>query len=146
MLAEEGVSAEGAAAVKAALEAEGLSPEKFRIRHLRQTYFRRGRRAALVLPEGLEVGEAAADEANPGRLALPLAFDLPPGAYATVLVKALVWPFWKGPKGRNRPRPLARPGAGPPAGGDGGDDGDDGEREGDDEGGGEGDAEAFPPG
>ena len=49
--------------------------------------FRAGERGAVVTPSELTIGDPAPDDLNAGRLALPLAFTLPPGAYATMVVK-----------------------------------------------------------
>jgi tRNA pseudouridine13 synthase len=49
--------------------------------------FRPGRRRAIVVPDALECGDPEPDDANKGRLAVRLAFTLPSGAYATILVK-----------------------------------------------------------
>lgn len=49
--------------------------------------FRRGLRAAIAVPAGLTASAPAADTLNRGRLAIALSFTLPPGSYATMLVK-----------------------------------------------------------
>jgi tRNA pseudouridine13 synthase len=49
--------------------------------------FRRGSRAAVAAPAELTVADPAADALNRGRLCLGLSFTLPPGAYATMLIK-----------------------------------------------------------
>jgi tRNA pseudouridine13 synthase len=46
-------------------------------------------RPLLVHPGRLAIGEAAPDELNEGRLRVNVAFTLPPGAYATLVVKRL---------------------------------------------------------
>jgi tRNA pseudouridine13 synthase len=66
----------------------GLRWEDLKLRHLRDMYFSKGTRPALFVPGALEWAREA-DEAHPGRVALRLAFDLPRGAYATLLVKRL---------------------------------------------------------
>jgi len=55
--------------------------------------FRRGIRAAIVVPEGLESGAIDEDECNPGRVKIPLSFRLKPGSYATMLVKRCTFDF-----------------------------------------------------
>jgi tRNA pseudouridine13 synthase len=75
---------------RAALEA-GLALERMRIRHPRENFFSKGLRAAVVAPAGAS-REAAADEFYPKRKKLTLAFDLPRGAYATILVKRVTRP------------------------------------------------------
>jgi tRNA pseudouridine13 synthase len=49
--------------------------------------FRRGARDAVACPAELTVAEPSADTLNRGRLCLALAFALPPGSYATMLIK-----------------------------------------------------------
>jgi len=66
----------------AALAARGLTREA-----LARLPFRPGRRDAVVVPEALGVSGTAPDEANPGRRRLDLEFALPPGSYATMLLK-----------------------------------------------------------
>jgi tRNA(Glu) U13 pseudouridine synthase TruD len=51
-------------------------------------FFSRGERAALCMTGGL-TAEFGPDELRPGRHRLALAFDLPRGCYATMVVKAL---------------------------------------------------------
>ncbi|MGQ0613830.1 MAG: tRNA pseudouridine(13) synthase TruD [Planctomycetaceae bacterium] len=58
--------------------------------------FRRGIRAAIVVPEELETGGVEQDECNPGRVKLALSFRLKPGSYATMLVKRCTFDF-RGP-------------------------------------------------
>jgi tRNA pseudouridine13 synthase len=65
---------------------EGLRPEQLKLRGSRKMFFSRGERVALCRPADLHV-EAGPDEMRPGRSRLLLAFELPRGAYATLLVK-----------------------------------------------------------
>jgi tRNA pseudouridine13 synthase len=73
--------------VRAVLEEEGLELRDLQVRGVRELFFSRGERAALCVPAGL-TAETAADELHTGRVALTVAFDLPRGSYATLLVKA----------------------------------------------------------
>ena len=68
------------------LAAEGLELRALRIKHPRENFFSKGDRAALVSPAKLRF-DADADDLYPGRHKLQLAFTLPRGAYATILVK-----------------------------------------------------------
>jgi tRNA pseudouridine13 synthase len=70
------------------LAEEGLARDQLKIPGLRDWFFSRGERPALCLPESL-VFEADNDEHNAGLKKLSLAFELPRGAYATLLVKRL---------------------------------------------------------
>jgi tRNA pseudouridine13 synthase len=78
-----------AGATNRVLAAEGLTWEGLKIRGMRKPFFTRGERAALVVPAGLSV-RACADERHAGRAKLELAFDLPRGSYATMVVKRLL--------------------------------------------------------
>jgi tRNA pseudouridine13 synthase len=66
----------------------GLSWDDLRVRHLQDVFFSRGTRPALFFAENLE-HSVAADELERGRMKLRLAFELPKGAYATLVVKRL---------------------------------------------------------
>ena len=56
-----------------------------------QIHFDPEERPLLVQPGKLVVGESRPDELNRGRQRVNLAFTLPPGAYATLVVKRLFW-------------------------------------------------------
>jgi tRNA pseudouridine13 synthase len=87
------------------LEREGLTLEHLRVPGTDQIHFDHEERPLLVFPGKLAVGEARQDEMNPGRLRANVAFTLPPGAYATLVVKRLFhWTLAPGPK-RAPPRP-----------------------------------------
>ncbi len=58
------------------------------MRHLKDVYFSKGTRNALFFPGNLEHG-VEPDDLYPGRRKMLLSFDLPKGAYATLLVKRL---------------------------------------------------------
>lgn len=70
------------------LAAERLTLADLDVRHPRGSFFSKGSRRARLCPAGVthEVGD---DDLYPGRRTLTLAFDLPRGAYATLLVKRL---------------------------------------------------------
>ncbi|MCI0669982.1 MAG: tRNA pseudouridine(13) synthase TruD [Myxococcaceae bacterium] len=77
-------------AVAWVLGREKLSLEKLRIADApRLLYFKHEERPLLVVPQKLVVGRVQPDELNRGRLKLNIAFTLPPGAYATLVVKRL---------------------------------------------------------
>ena len=83
-----------------------------------EIHFDAEERPLLVQPGRLAVGEARPDELNRGRLRVNVAFTLPPGAYATLVVKRLFhWtleprPARAGRSGRP-PRAHAAPEAAP---------------------------------
>ncbi len=74
--------------VRAVLAEEGLELRQMQIKGIREIFFSRGERAALCLPREL-THEFAADDKQRGRDKLILAFELPRGSYATLLVKAI---------------------------------------------------------
>lgn len=79
---------------RAALRA--LSREKLRLsdlslRAVPDLFFKHEERPLLVVPGKLVVGRALRDEMNRGRSRVNVAFTLPPGAYATLVVKRLFW-------------------------------------------------------
>jgi tRNA pseudouridine13 synthase len=78
-----------AALVEAVLDEEGLALGDFKARLLKRVYLSRGRRALLVIPRAMAVLGTAEDDLFPGRRKLTLTFLLPPGSYATLLLKGL---------------------------------------------------------
>jgi tRNA pseudouridine13 synthase len=74
--------------VQAVLDEEGMALRDLQVRGVRELFFSRGERAALAVPAALG-SDFADDERHSGRLRLILAFDLPRGCYATLIVKAL---------------------------------------------------------
>lgn len=79
------------------LATEGLAIRDLRVRDVRDCFFARARRRAIIIPEELS-GEFAEDELAPECARLTLQFTLPAGSYATIVVKRLtrpatmVWP------------------------------------------------------
>jgi tRNA pseudouridine13 synthase len=71
------------------LTEEGLELRDLQVRGVREMFFTRGDRAALCVPTELSAG-LAKDELHPRRIKATLAFDLPRGCYATLIVKAVV--------------------------------------------------------
>ncbi|HEX9051166.1 MAG TPA: tRNA pseudouridine(13) synthase TruD, partial [Anaeromyxobacter sp.] len=70
-----------------------------------EIHFEPEERPLLVHPGRLAIGEAVPDELNRDRLRVNVAFTLPPGAYATLVVKRLFhWTLEPGPR-RDRRRP-----------------------------------------
>ncbi len=65
---------------------QGLAWEALRVKHLKDVFFSKGTRPALFFPENLTT-DVATDEFQPRRKKLRLGFELPKGAYATLLVK-----------------------------------------------------------
>jgi len=71
------------------LEQEGIKSGDFNLRKVRKVYFKSFLRPAVVIPEGLYIGNPAKDELYPGKQKLGLKFFLPRGSYATMFIKAL---------------------------------------------------------
>ncbi|WP_163988295.1 tRNA pseudouridine(13) synthase TruD [Pyxidicoccus caerfyrddinensis] len=72
-----------------------LGKEKLKLSDLRieeeprRLYFKHEERPLLVFPHKLVVGRTQADDINRGEVKVNVAFTLPPGAYATLVVKRL---------------------------------------------------------
>jgi tRNA pseudouridine13 synthase len=66
----------------------GLSLQTLHIQYPRDAFFARGNRAATFAPAHLSY-TTAPDDLYPGRRKLTMHFDLPRGAYATIIVKRL---------------------------------------------------------
>jgi tRNA pseudouridine13 synthase len=90
------------------LRREDMTLDSLRVPGAPQIHFEPEDRALLVIPGKLRVGEALPDELNRGRSRVNVAFTLPPGAYATLVVKRLFW-WTLAPKRRERPAPPPRP-------------------------------------
>ena len=80
---------EAARVFHALLVREGLTVRSFRLREIHRAFFRSSPHRLLVEPAGLDVSGPAEDELSPGRLRVTLSFVLPPGSYATMVVKRL---------------------------------------------------------
>ena len=65
-----------------------LTWPELRVRHLKDVFFSKGSRPALVFPEKL-VATVGDDEKHPGRSVLRLGFELGKGSYATIMVKRI---------------------------------------------------------
>ncbi|MSR60518.1 MAG: tRNA pseudouridine(13) synthase TruD [Planctomycetaceae bacterium] len=74
--------------IEEVLHAVGLELRELRVKYPRDSFFSKGSRAAAVRL-GNHSHEPGLDEIYPGRHKLKLSFDLPRGAYATILVKRL---------------------------------------------------------
>jgi tRNA pseudouridine13 synthase len=70
----------------AVLEPLGLAWRDLRVKHLKDVFFSKGLRSALFFAGNL-THAVAPDELYPGRQKLELGFQLPKGAYATLVVK-----------------------------------------------------------
>ncbi len=64
----------------------GLEWNDLRVKHLKDVFFSKGSRPALFFPDHVSSNEAE-DEFHPGQRKVELQFELPKGAYATLIVK-----------------------------------------------------------
>jgi tRNA pseudouridine13 synthase len=74
--------------IQTVLAAEGLEMSQLKVKGIRELFFSRGERSALCLPGELHYAWDE-DERHPGKRKLKLAFELPRGSYATLLVKRI---------------------------------------------------------
>lgn len=74
--------------VNAVLAEENLELRQLQVKGVREMFFSKGERSALCHPAEFH-WQAAADERNAGKQKLALAFDLPRGSYATLIVKRI---------------------------------------------------------
>jgi tRNA pseudouridine13 synthase len=79
-----------AAVVEDVLQAEGLTLSDLKPRLLRRAYLPRGQRRLILRPADASASPPAPDERFPGRQKVTLTFTLPPGSYATLVVRSLV--------------------------------------------------------
>jgi tRNA pseudouridine13 synthase len=87
---------------------EDMTLESLQVPGAPQIHFEPEERPLLVVPGKLTVGEPRPDELTGGRFRVNVAFTLPPGAYATLVVKRLFW-WTLAPPSRARPTPAPRP-------------------------------------
>lgn len=71
------------------LAAAGIELRQLRVKYPRDSFFSKGDRSAVVVPGNLS-SERAADELYDARHKLTLQFELPRGAYATILIKRVI--------------------------------------------------------
>ena len=81
------------AALEAALAEDGLTLDRLVLPRRLGMDFRPTRRPVVFRPEEASVAAPAADDLNPGRARLDLAFSLGRGLYATILLKRLAAEF-----------------------------------------------------
>lgn len=79
-----------AKAVEDVLRAEELTLSDLKPRILRRAYLPRGERRVVLRPTDVSASPPAPDERFPGRQKITLTFALPPGSYATLVVRSLL--------------------------------------------------------
>jgi tRNA pseudouridine13 synthase len=72
-----------------ALAQEGLVLNDLKARILKKAYLSKGKRALLLFPQDPSASPPESDDRFPGRQKVILAFSLPRGSYATLVIKAL---------------------------------------------------------
>jgi tRNA pseudouridine13 synthase len=77
-----------ASLVNSVVAEEGLQLRQLQIKGIREMFFSKGERAALCMPAELHC-DIAVDELHPERQKAKLAFELPRGCYATLIVKRI---------------------------------------------------------
>ncbi|HTW90298.1 MAG TPA: tRNA pseudouridine(13) synthase TruD [bacterium] len=83
-------SERAARATNQVLAREGLSLDQLELKlRIRGVFFKAYPRKAVVTPEHLKASSPEPDDLYPGRKKLLLSFFLPPGSYATMLIKRL---------------------------------------------------------
>src|SRR5205085_9739303 len=93
-----------------ALRAQGLGLSDLRIEGA-PVFFKHEERPLVVRPGRLRVHGPRRDELNRGRCKIHLSFTLPPGAYATLVVRRILWfavegarPYAAAPAAASKPR------------------------------------------
>ncbi len=72
------------------LASEGLEFKDLKLKfRMKGLFFKPYERATIVKPQGLQVGEFQSDDLYPGKNKLRIGFTLPPGSYATILLKRI---------------------------------------------------------
>lgn len=66
----------------------GMELRELRLKYPRNTFFSKGERPALIAPQNLE-GDTKRDEIYEGRSKAVVSFELPRGAYATIVIKRI---------------------------------------------------------
>jgi tRNA pseudouridine13 synthase len=74
-----------------ALQREGLTLSGLQVERLRAFHFKHEERPLFIFPGSLRASEPRPDEVNRRRLKVVLSFTLPPGAYATLVVRRVFW-------------------------------------------------------
>jgi tRNA pseudouridine13 synthase len=97
------------AAALSVLEREDMKLEDLRVPGAPQIHFDHEERPLFVKPGKLVVAEPRPDEETRGRLRVNVAFTLPPGAYATLVVKRLFWWTLQPPVKKAPPPAKVRP-------------------------------------
>lgn len=102
------------AACHEALGRQNLSLSRLVVKNLDAFHFKHEERPLMVFPGKLRVSKPQRDELNRGRQKVVLSFTLPPGAYATLVVRRVMW-FATEEHLESQQPPKARPPAAAPS-------------------------------
>ena len=81
----------GRRVVTAVLAREKIGPRDLKLPlRIEGIFFKPYTRPGLVIPKGLQLSQPEPDELHSGKQKLELVFELPPGSYATILVRRLL--------------------------------------------------------
>ncbi|MBS2020796.1 MAG: tRNA pseudouridine(13) synthase TruD [Deltaproteobacteria bacterium] len=78
-------------AALSALSAQQLTLDQLVVPGTRELFFKHEERPLFVMPDKLRVNDPRPDELNRGKQKQNLSFTLPPGAYATLVVRRIFW-------------------------------------------------------
>ena len=92
-----------------ALRTQGLALEDLQVPDTRQLFFKHEERPLFVVPGKLRLSGPRPDELNRGRFKVNLSFTLPPGAYATLVVRRVLWFAAEPGRAQGPARPWGRP-------------------------------------
>ncbi|MDI3480935.1 MAG: tRNA pseudouridine13 synthase [Tepidanaerobacteraceae bacterium] len=76
-------------AISEVLSERQVKPSDFNLKKIRKSFFKSFMRSAVVFPEDMYIGPFESDDIYPGFVKFQLKFALPPGSFATMLVKAI---------------------------------------------------------
>jgi tRNA pseudouridine13 synthase len=76
-------------AVKQVLTERGLKPSDFNLKRVRKSFFKSFLRSGIVIPQNMNQELFEDDDIYPGYLKLKLKFSLPPGCFATMMIKSI---------------------------------------------------------
>ncbi len=74
------------------LEKEKIKSENFQISEIKDISSKGGEREFLLKPKEIKILEISEDEFNSGKLKAKISFSLPPGSYATIILKEIMKP------------------------------------------------------
>ncbi|WP_281282737.1 tRNA pseudouridine(13) synthase TruD [Thermosediminibacter litoriperuensis] len=76
-------------ALEEVLAERGVKPSDFNLKKIRKSFFKSFMRPAIVFPQGLYSSPFEVDDLYPGYRKVKIKFTLPPGSFATMMIKSL---------------------------------------------------------